>query len=123
MALSVGIELVSSSARVTSVKSYKRLGVCDGHPDPKIGPQVYLIKHFKLFQPNFNVIIVDTDLSSISAKPKVALSKFTFSILVLGKVTYLVKIIGHQLPRTLAPTRTLSPRTFASPEISSSDIS
>ena len=102
MALSVSIELVSSSARVTSVKSYKRLGVCDGHPDPKIGPQVYLgpikIKHFKLFQPNFNVIIVDTDLSSISAKPKVALNKFTFSILVLGKVTYLVKIIGHLAP-------------------------
>ena len=42
MALSVSIELVSSSARVTSVKSYKRLGVSDGHPDPKIGPQVYL---------------------------------------------------------------------------------
>ena len=30
MALSVSIELVSSSARVTSVKSYKRLLVCDG---------------------------------------------------------------------------------------------
>ena len=42
LALSVSIELVSSSARVTSVKSYKRSVVCDGHPDPKIGPQVYL---------------------------------------------------------------------------------
>ena len=45
MALSVSIELVSSSARVTSVKSYTTscsLFVCDGHPDPKIGPQVYL---------------------------------------------------------------------------------
>ena len=46
LALSVSIELISSLARVTSVKSYKRLGVClfvcDGHPDPKIGPQVYL---------------------------------------------------------------------------------
>ena len=36
------IELLSSSARVTSVKSTKGVGVCDGHPDPKIGPQVYL---------------------------------------------------------------------------------
>ena len=42
LALSVSIELVSSSARVTSVKSYKPLVVSDGHPDPKIGPQVYL---------------------------------------------------------------------------------
>ena len=42
LALSVSIELVSSSARVTSVKSYKRLVVCDGHLDPKIEPQVYL---------------------------------------------------------------------------------
>ena len=42
MALSVSIDLVSSSARVTSVKSYKRQFVCDGqtdrHPDTKIGP-------------------------------------------------------------------------------------
>ena len=38
MALSVSIELVSSSARVTSVKSYKRQFVTDGHPDTKIGP-------------------------------------------------------------------------------------
>ena len=30
LALSVSIELVSSSARVTSVKSYKRQFVCDG---------------------------------------------------------------------------------------------
>ena len=37
MALSVSIELVSSSARVTSVKSTQGLLVCDGHPDPKIG--------------------------------------------------------------------------------------
>ena len=42
LAFSVSIELVSSSARFTSVKSYKRLGVSDGHPDPKVGPQVYL---------------------------------------------------------------------------------
>ena len=42
MALSVSIELVSSSARVTSVKSHKPLVVSDGHPDPTIGPQVYL---------------------------------------------------------------------------------
>ena len=42
LALSVSIELVSSSARVTSVKSYKPLVVSDGHPDPKIGPQGYL---------------------------------------------------------------------------------
>ena len=48
-ALSVSIDLVSSSARVTSVKSAKG-GRTDrqtdirtsGHPDPKIGPQVYL---------------------------------------------------------------------------------
>ena len=42
MALSVSIELVSSSARVTSVKSAKGGVWSDGHPDPKIGPQVYL---------------------------------------------------------------------------------
>ena len=46
MALSVGIELVSSSARVTSVKSQQGVSLTDGqtsgHPDPKIGPQVYL---------------------------------------------------------------------------------
>ena len=40
--LSVSIDLVSSSARVTSVKSAKGVSVTDGHPDPKIGPQVYL---------------------------------------------------------------------------------
>ena len=38
MALSVSIELVSSSARVTSVKSAKGVSVTDGHPDTKIGP-------------------------------------------------------------------------------------
>ena len=38
MALSVSIELVSSLARVTSVKSTKGLSVTDGHPDTKIGP-------------------------------------------------------------------------------------
>ena len=38
MALSVSIELVSSSARVTSVKSTKGVSVTDGHPDTKIGP-------------------------------------------------------------------------------------
>ena len=42
LALSVSIELVSSTARVTSVKSHKGGSVSDGHPDPKIGPQVYL---------------------------------------------------------------------------------
>ena len=42
LALSVTIELVSSSARVTSVKFQQPLGLTDGHPDPKIGPQVYL---------------------------------------------------------------------------------
>ena len=56
LALSVSIELVSWSARVTSVKSYKRLGVClfvcDGHPDPKIGPQVYL-GPIKIASPTF----------------------------------------------------------------------
>ena len=36
------IEVVSSSARVTSVKSTQGVGLTDGHPDPKIGPQVYL---------------------------------------------------------------------------------
>ena len=36
------IELVSSSARVTSVKSQKGVGRSHWHPDPKIGPQVYL---------------------------------------------------------------------------------
>ena len=46
--LSVSIKLVASSARVTSVKSHKPLGVTDGQPDPTIGPQVYLgpIKRF-----------------------------------------------------------------------------
>ena len=42
LTLSVCIELVSSSARVTSVNSAKGVGRSDGHPDPKIGPQVYL---------------------------------------------------------------------------------
>ena len=43
LALSVGIELASSSARVTSVKSQQPLGRTDRHPDPKSpGPQVYL---------------------------------------------------------------------------------
>ena len=42
LTLSVGIDLVSSSARVTSVKFQKHDSVSDGHPDPKIGPQVYL---------------------------------------------------------------------------------
>ena len=40
---SVGIELVSSSSRVTSVKSQKALAVCTQRDlDPQIGPQVYL---------------------------------------------------------------------------------
>ena len=38
LALSVSIELVSSSARVTSVKSTKGVFVTDRHPDTKIGP-------------------------------------------------------------------------------------
>ena len=38
MALSVSIDLVSSSARVTSVKSTQGVGVTEGHPDTKIGP-------------------------------------------------------------------------------------
>ena len=38
LALSVGIDLVSSSARVTSVKFQKHDSVSDGHPDTKIGP-------------------------------------------------------------------------------------
>ena len=44
LALSASIELVSSSARVTSIKFHKPLTHwrTDGHPDPKIGPQVYL---------------------------------------------------------------------------------
>ena len=41
LALLVSIKLVSSSARVTSVKS-QGLWRTDGHPDPKIGSQVYL---------------------------------------------------------------------------------
>ena len=44
LALSVGIELVSSLARVTSVKFQQGVAVSDWHPDPKIGTQVYLIK-------------------------------------------------------------------------------
>ena len=46
LALSVGIELVSSSTRVTSVKSQQGVSRTDrrtdGQMDPKIGPQVYL---------------------------------------------------------------------------------
>ena len=38
LALSVSIELVSSSARVTSVKSQQGVVRTDGHPDTKIGP-------------------------------------------------------------------------------------
>ena len=37
-ALSVYTELVSPSARVTSVKSQQGGVLTDGHPDPKIGP-------------------------------------------------------------------------------------
>ena len=44
MALSVSIELVSSSARVTSVNSTQGVGLThslsDGHPDTKIGPGI-----------------------------------------------------------------------------------
>ena len=42
LALSVGIELVSSLARVTSVKFQQGVVLTHWHPDPKIGPQVYL---------------------------------------------------------------------------------
>ena len=42
MVSTVSIELVSSSTRVTSAKSAQRLSLKDRHPDPKIGPQVYL---------------------------------------------------------------------------------
>ena len=42
LASSVGIELLSLSARVTSVKSSKRIGRSLRHPDSKIGPQVHL---------------------------------------------------------------------------------
>ena len=41
MALSVSFDLVSSSARVTSVKS-AQVSRTYGHPDPTIGPQAYL---------------------------------------------------------------------------------
>ena len=53
MALSVSIELVSSSARVTSVKFHKGVLVSDRHPDPKIGPQVYLGPIKILFKTDF----------------------------------------------------------------------
>ena len=58
MALSVSIKLVSSSARVTSVKSTKGLLVSDGHPDTKIGPQGHLgpIKINDLFKFSFIVV-------------------------------------------------------------------
>ena len=42
LTLSVSIELVSLSARVTSVKSTQVAHSGDGHPDPTIGHQVYL---------------------------------------------------------------------------------
>ena len=42
LALSVSNELVSSSARVTSVKSAQHESLTDGQPDPTIGPQVDL---------------------------------------------------------------------------------
>ena len=45
LALSVSCDLVSSSARVTSVKSNQTSltrSVTDGQPDPTIGPKVYL---------------------------------------------------------------------------------
>ena len=53
----VDIELVSPSARVTSVKlNQTSHSLTDGHPDPTIGPQVYLgpikigfILHFRPF--------------------------------------------------------------------------
>ena len=56
LALSVSIELVSSSARVTSVKSQQGVLRTDGHPDPKIGPQVYL-GPIKMLMPNLNCTI------------------------------------------------------------------
>ena len=42
LALAVGIDLVTSSARVPSVKSQKCLSLTERHLDPTIGPQVYL---------------------------------------------------------------------------------
>ena len=39
LSLSVSIDLVSSSTRVTSVKSTQGVVLSDGHLDPKIGPQ------------------------------------------------------------------------------------
>ena len=56
LTLSVSIELVSSSARVTSVKSTQGGVRSDGHPDPKIGPQVYL-GPIKMLMPNLNCTI------------------------------------------------------------------
>ena len=66
LALSVDIELVSSSARVTSVKSQQGQSVSERHPDPKIRPQVYLgpikisleVLVFKV--PTFNRMIKST---------------------------------------------------------------
>ena len=74
MALSVSIELVSSSARVTSVKSYKRLVVCDGHPDPKIGPQVYLgpikmVKTEMAREDPLNVVKIKNLFGSLQTNP------------------------------------------------------
>ena len=34
--------VISLTPSLTSVRSYKSVSVSDGHPDPYIGPQVYL---------------------------------------------------------------------------------
>ena len=64
MSLSASIELVSSSARVTSVKSTQGVSRSDGQPDPKIGPQVYLvpIKKTRNYIKSKNAINVDLQL-------------------------------------------------------------
>ena len=59
LALSVNIELVSSSARITSVKSQQGGVLTDGHPDPKIGPQVYL-GPIKTFESGYALGVTDS---------------------------------------------------------------
>ena len=59
LTVSVSIELVSSSARVTSVKSQQ---VLDGHPDPTIGPQVYLGPIKKRISESLSHSVTDTTM-------------------------------------------------------------
>ena len=73
MALSVSIELVSSSARVTSVKSYKRQFVTEGHSDTKIGPGH--LGPIKIMHPSFlntKVHLLEHKNSPAGAKPQSA---------------------------------------------------